>query len=164
MVGTPYQSQDAEVAQNHYYDPHRSAGEEVSSTFEGRHVYIQEVVLIHEDISGDGLVQKGQPVAFYEGVGVVLRTAKATSDNIPIDTEGIWRLSVVSAIDKILIGQSLYITTGGIITDDPTEAQAVIGYALQTVTNGETAVIAVKVHWMGLPWILFWWFLWSQFK
>lgn len=159
----PYQSQESEVATNHYYDPYREAGEEVSSTFEGRHVYVQEVVLIHADISGDGLVQKGQPVAFYEGVGIALETAKSESDNIAIDTEGIWRLSVVAVAD-IVIGQSLFITTAGVVTDDPTNAQAVIGYALQTVTNGATAVIAVKVHWMGVPWIWFWWFLWQLFQ
>ena len=160
MAGEP--SQAAEVAANYYYDPNREAGEEISSTGEGRHVYVQEVVLTHAD-PGDGLVDKGQPVAFWEGVGIALKSATSTSENIPIDTEGIWRLSVV-ATAQVLIGQSLFITTEGVVTDDPTWAQACIGYSLQGISGAGTEVIAVKVHWMGVPWWYFWWFLWAQFK
>jgi len=161
MVGGP--NQEAEVALNHYYDPNPVAGAEISSTYLGRHIYVQEVVLIHQDLLGDGLVKKGQPVAFWDGVGVALKSASSTSENIPIDTEGIWRLSVV-ATAAIVIGQSLYIDANGMVTDDPTNAWAVIGYALQTIAGAGTEVIAVKVHWMGVPWIWFWWLLWSQYK
>ena len=152
--------QAVEVADNPYLNPYASWGEEVSSTYEGRHIVVQEVVLVHADLYGDGLVRKGQPIAFWEGVGIALKTASATSDNIPIDTEGICRVSVVSGIDDIYVGQSLYITNAGVVTDDPTGAMAVFGYALQTVNSGETSVVAVKVHWMSLNWIwLFWYFL-----
>ena len=161
MVAGP--EQEAELASNYYYDPHRGAGEEVSSTYGGRHVYVQEILLIHEDLLGDGLVKKGQPVAFWDGVGIALKSASSTSENIPIDTEGVWRLSVV-ATAAVVVGQALYITDGGVITDDPTTAWAVIGYAVQTIAGAGTEIIAVKVHWMGVPWILFWWFLWSQYK
>jgi len=160
MVGEPEQA--SEVAPNYYYDPNREAGEEISSTYEGRHVYVQEVLLIHTD-PGDGLVDKGQPVAFWDGVGVALKSASSTSENIPIDTEGIWRLSVV-ATGSVHVGQALYIDANGIVTDDPTNAWAVIGYALQAIGEAGTEVIAVKVHWMGVPWILFWWLLWNQYK
>ena len=153
-------SQEAEVAANYYYDPHRAAGEEVSSTFEGRHVYVQEVVLIHAD-PGDGLVDKGQPVGFWDGVGIALESAKLTSDNIPIDTEGIWRLSVV-ATAQIYIGQVLFITNLGVVTDVQAAAWGVIGYALQGISAAGTEIIAVKVHWMGVPWNLFWWDWWPQ--
>lgn len=155
-------AQESEVAANYYYDPNRVAGEEVSSTFGGRHVYVQEVVLIHAD-PGDGLVDKGQPVAFWDGVGIALKSATSTSENIPIDTEGIWRLSVV-AVNPIYIGQSLFITNAGVITDDPTNAWAVIGYSMQAIDEAGTEIIAVKVHWMGVPWIWFWWTWWSQYK
>jgi len=160
MTGGP--EQETELAANYYYNPYGKAGDEVSSTFEGRHVYIQEVLLIHATTS-DGLVDKGQPVAFWEGVGVALKSASSTSENVPIDTEGIWRLSVV-AVNPIVVGQSLFITEDGIVTDDPTSAWAVIGYSLQTIPEAGTSIIAVKVHWMGVPWIWFWWFWWSQFK
>lgn len=160
MVVGPEQA--AEIAPNYYYDTNRKVGEEVSSTFEGRHVYIQEILLIHVD-SSDGLVDKGQPVAFWDGVGVALKSASSTSENIPIDTEGIWRLSVV-ATGPVHVGQALFIDANGIVTDDPTSAWAVIGYALQAITGAGTEIIAVKIHWMGVPWIWFWWLLWSQFK
>jgi len=158
MAGGP--AQEAEIATNYYYDPYREAGEEVSSTGEGRHVYVQEIVLIHAD-PGDGLVDKGQPVAFWDGVGIALKSATSTSENVPIDTEGIWRLSVV-ATWPVVVGQSLFITAAGIVTDDPTVAWAVIGYSMQAITQPGTEIIAVKVHWMGVPWIWFWWFWWNQ--
>ena len=158
MVGGP--AQEAEIATNYYYDPYREAGEEVSSTGEGRHVYVQEIVLIHAD-PGDGLVDKGQPVSFWDGVGIALKSATSTSENVPIDTEGIWRLSVV-AINSVMIGQALFITAAGVVTDDPTVAWAVIGYSMQAITGAGTEIIAVKVHWMGVPWIWFWWFWWNQ--
>ena len=147
--------QPEEVAVNHYYDPYAEAGEEISSTYEGRHIYVQEVVLVHAD-PGDELVNKGQPVAFWEGVGVALKSATSTSENVPIDTEGIWRVSVV-AIAAIVIGQSLFITNAGVVTDDPTSAIAVFGYSLQTITAPGTEIIAVKVHWMSLNWQWLWW-------
>ena len=121
---------------------------------------LQEVVLIHAD-PGDGLVDKGQPVAFWEGVGIALESASSTSDNIPIDTEGIWRLSVV-ATAQIYIGQVLFITNLGVITDTQVAAWGVIGYALQGISAAGTEIIAVKVHWMGVPWNLFWWDWWPQ--
>ena len=158
MVGEP--AQESEIAANYYYDPYREAGEEVSSTFEGRHVYVQEVVLIHAD-PGDGLVDKGQPVAFWDGVGVALKSATSTSENVPIDTEGIWRLSVV-AVNPVVIGQALFITAAGVVTDDPTVAWAVIGYSMQAISEAGTEVIAIKVHWMGVPWIWFWWNWWQS--
>lgn len=161
MAG-PWPEQPSEVADNYYYNPYAEAGEEVSSTGEGRHVYVQEVLLVHAD-NGDGLVDKGQPVAFWEGVGVALKSAESTSENVPIDTEGIWRLSVIAA-NPIYVGQSLFITDAGVVTDDPTSAWAVIGYALQQIAGAGTETIAVKVHWMGVPWIWFWWFWFSQFK
>jgi len=37
------------------------AGEEISSTYEGRHVTLLESELVHLD-NGDGLVNKGDPV------------------------------------------------------------------------------------------------------
>jgi len=160
MNGGP--EQPAEVAANHYYDPNAQAGEEISSTGEGRHVYVQEVTLIHAD-PGDGLVDKGQPVSFWDGVGIALVSAKATSDNIPIDTEGIWRLSVV-ATAQIYIGQVLYITGLGVVTDVADDAWGVMGYAMQGIAAAGTEIIAVKVHWMGVPWNVFWWDWWPQYK
>ncbi|MCJ7829156.1 MAG: DUF2190 family protein [Dehalococcoidia bacterium] len=158
---TGWITQPAEVGPNYYLDSHREAGEEVSSTYEGRHVYIQEKVLVH---AGAGFVQKGQPVGFWEGVGIALKTATSESENVPIDTEGIWRVSVVAEWD-IVIGQSLYISSLGVVTDNPANAMAIFGYSLQTIAEGNTAIIAVKVHWMALNWgWLWWWFEYMQYS
>jgi predicted RecA/RadA family phage recombinase len=159
MAG-PWPEQAAEVAQNYYYDPNRLAGEEVSSTGEGRHIYVQEVVLVHAD-PGDGLVDKGQPVAFFEGVGIALKSATSTSENVPIDTEGIWRVSVV-ATAAVAVGQSLFINTSGVVTDSPENGQAVFGYALQQIAEAGTFIIAVKVHWMSLNWLWLIWWIFNQ--
>ena len=157
MAG-PWPEQPSEIAQNPYYNPYAVAGEEVSSTSEGRHVMVQEVLLVHAD-PGDGLVDKGQPVAFFEGVGIALKSATSTSENVPIDTEGIWRVSVV-ATGAVMVGQSLFINTSGVVTDSPVDGQAVFGYALQQIDGAGTYVIAVKVHWMALNWLwLIWWIL-----
>ncbi|MBU2177637.1 MAG: DUF2190 family protein [Gammaproteobacteria bacterium] len=157
MAG-PWPEQEAEVGTNPYYNAFAEAGQQVSSTFEGRHVNIQEVLLVHADL-GNGLVQKGQPVAFWEGVGIALKTAASTSDSIPVDTEGIWRVSVVAEA-AIAVGQSLFINTSGVVTDSPVDGQAVFGYSLQQVSEAGTYVLAVKVHWMALNWLwLIWWIL-----
>jgi hypothetical protein len=147
-------NQTREITPNPYLDTYREAGEEVSSTFEGRHVTVEESLLMHVD-PGDGLVNKGQPVAFIDGVGIALKSATSTSEKIPIDTEGIWRVSVVvTEVGGIGVGQTLYITAGGVVTDDPTSAQTVFGYSMQQGVQG-TIIVAVKVHWMSLAW-LFW--------
>ena len=157
MAG-PWPEQQAEVAANYYYNPYAQAGAEVSSTYEGRHVYVQEVLLVHAD-PGDDLVDKGQPVAFWVGVGIALKSATSTGENVPIDTEGIWRVSVVAEA-PVGVGQSLFINTSGVVTDSPVDGQAVFGYALQMIAVPGTYVIAVKVHWMALNWLwLIWWML-----
>jgi hypothetical protein len=140
---------------NPYYDTHRSAGEEVSSTFEGRHIEVLESDLVHP-FHADGLVDKGDPVALFDGVGVAMRSAEAATDIITVDTEGVWRLSVtntgVNNFGNITVGQVLFINAAGVITDDWVTAYAIFGYALQPITGVGTMVIAVKVHWMYPYW------------
>jgi predicted RecA/RadA family phage recombinase len=160
MAG-PWPEQASEIAANPYYNPYAQAGEEVSSSNEGRTIYVQEILLVHVD-NGDGLVDKGQPVAFWEGVGIAMKSATSTSENVPIDTEGIWRVSVVGTA-AIYVGQSLFINTSGVVTDSPVDGQAVFGYALQQTAGAGTFTIAVKVHWMALNWLwLIWWMLNQQ--
>lgn len=152
---------------NTYYNPYGANGEEVSSTFEGRHITLQEYWLLHRDLLGNGLVQKGQPVSMYDSaVGVALKTATSQTDPIPIDTEGIWRLEVW-AQDDITPGEVMWICddgagTDGIVTDDPMVSSglpAILGYALEPYTFDaqgpafQPVTMAVKVHWMS-----WWWF------
>ena len=139
---------------NPYYDLHRVAGQEVSSTGEGRHVLFKESDLIHAP--GSGLVQKGQPVAFWDGVGIALKTAQAATDVIPVDTEGIWRVSVqntgINPFGTIKVGQVLFIDSAGIVYDDWQTSFAIFGYAMQEIDSVRTEVISVKVHWMYPYW------------
>jgi hypothetical protein len=153
-----------------YYNPYGQEGEEISSTYEGRHVMVMEENLIHPDntdANGDDFVRKGDPVCFFDGVGVALKTATAVTEVVPIDTEGIWRLMVINTSDlfgPVYVGQTLFIDWwDGTITEDPTVG-SVFGYALQSIDElvdgggdplPNPAIIAVKVHWGG-PW-WFWW-------
>jgi len=150
---------------NPYTNPYEAiAGREISSTFEGRHVNIEETRLRHPDhtdpVTGDDFVRKGDPVAFFDGVGVALKTATALTDSIPVDTEGVWRLSVtntgINTFGDITVGQVLYIDAFGVIYDEWSTSYAIFGYALEPIADpGQgapiTQVIAVKVHWMW-PW------------
>ncbi len=117
---------------NPYYNPYGVAGQQISSTFEGRHVQVQESELIHpEHDDEDDLVRKGDPVLMYGlgGVGIALKTATSIDESVPIDTEGIWRLSVVSYYG-VYVGQPLFIDIDGVVSDDPVEGWAVFGYSL----------------------------------
>jgi len=153
---------------NPYYDPNRLAGEEVSSTFEGRHVLVLESNLVHID-NGDTLVDKGQPVSFGigwagAGVGIALKSASVNTEFVPIDTEGIWRCEVNSEFSMI-VGQIVFITSAGILVDWPPDPEChIFGYTMQPMDAG-TAVIAVKVHWMDTGmWWWFFWYWWEQYK
>lgn len=160
VVGMP-------AAQNPYYNPAAGKGEEVSSTFGGRHVDILEGDLVHPAHS-DGFVNKGDPVSFGigiqgQGVGVAFRSAQSTSDIIAVDTEGIWRCEVVAEF-AMIVGQVVFITSAGVLVDWPPDAEChIFGYTLQPIGAGETATVAVKVHWMdtGIWWWWFW-FWWEQ--
>lgn len=130
-----------------------TAGDECSSTYEGRHITLEESYLTHPT-HADGLVDHGDPVVVGENiVGVAFKSAAAATDLIAIDTEGIWFLSAV-AVDEagnsaIAPGDELYIhkTTAVISkTRNPT-THARFGYALGDVAAGATGVVAIKVHW-----------------
>jgi len=142
-------------AANPYYDVHRLAGEEISSTFGGRHVLIEESFLVHPT-HPDGLVDKGDPVAFFDGVGVALKSAQSATEHIPIDTEGIWRLPVTNTglnnFGTITVGQVLFIDAAGIVYDHWVTSFAIFGYALQEILAVTTEIIAVKVHWQYPYW------------
>lgn len=150
---------------NPYYSANGRAGEEVSSTYEGRHVLLLESDLVHVP-SGGTLVKKGQPVSFGigwngAGVGIALQSAEAATDTIPVDTEGIWRCEVVAGFG-VIVGQVIFITSAGVLVDWPPDpACHIFGYAMETM-GVETKTIAIKVHWMdtGIWWWYFWW--WYQ--
>jgi len=140
-----------------YLATNATSGDECSSTYEGRHITLEESLLTHPS-HADSLVDKGDPVIFGGangfGVGVAFKSAAAATDFIAIDTEGIWFLDVVasdddgtSAVDE---GDVIYInlTTCVLSKIKNSNTQRVFGYALGDLTASATAdVVAVKVHW-----------------
>jgi len=130
-------------------------GDEISSTYEGRHITLLESDLVHPT-HADGFVDKGDPVVSATGrpaiVGVAFKNAAAATDQIAIDTEGIWNLDVVATDDAganaVAGGDCIYInTTTAVLSKISNQAtQVPFGYALGIVTSGVTNAIAVKVH------------------
>ncbi len=143
------------------YDANGTENDQVSSTYEGRHL-----TFLESDITGHEhtWVTKGHPVVVGEHiVGVVLAivrvdgtfgaAATAAGDLISIDSEGIFDLSVVATDEDgdnaVVAGDELYIhRTTGIISKNYNKAtHAHFGYALGSVSSSNTAIIAVKGHW-----------------
>jgi len=129
-----------------------TAGDEVSSTYEGRHLTFTESQLTHPSHT-DGFVDKGDAVLCGNNiVGVAFTSAAATTDLVAIDSEGIWQLSVVATDDDgnvaVAVGDELFInTTTCILSKNANKAvQQRFGYALYAIGAGETDVIPVKVH------------------
>jgi hypothetical protein len=128
-----------------------TAGDEVSSTYEGRHLTFSESQLTHPSHT-DTFVERGDPVVVGDKiVGVSFKEAAAATDLIAIDTEGIWQLSVVASDDNgaiaVAVGDELFInkTTCIISKIRNIATQIPFGYALYPIAAG-TDVIPVKVH------------------
>jgi len=131
----------------------RTAGTEISSTYEGRHITIEESLLAHPSHPADGFVDKGDPVLLGEDIiGVALLSAAAATDFISIDTEGIWFLSALAEDDDgasaIAPGDALYLnkTTCIISKIMNKHTHQHFGYSLGDIAAG-TDIVAVKVHW-----------------
>jgi hypothetical protein len=145
-----------------YLSTGKTAGDECSSTYEGRHVTIEESLLAHAYHS-DGLVDKGDPCILGDNiVGVAFKSAVAATDLIALDTEGIWFLNVVGAVSDgtsdgiakaLSAGDPVYIEytpgTGCNLSgeSDPNRFQ-LFGYLLGDVSAHLTTptLVAVKVH------------------
>jgi len=143
---------------------YRTAGEEGSSTFEGRYLTFVESDLVHPYHS-DGFVDKGDPVLVGDNiVGVAMTSAAAATDLIAIDTEGIWYLNVLGCIsngasagvahagvagDPVYIqrtpGTDVYLLSG----EQESDKFAPFGYILGATTASTTVptLVAVKVQW-----------------
>lgn len=140
---------------NAYSVTGKSAGDQVSSSGEGRHITLYESELTHPDHEDDGvdLVEKGDPVLVGDViVGVALKTALATTDLIPIDTEGIWVLAVdpsgMMGGGTVDVGDAIYIDDAAALIT--LNAGQLFGYALTPLSYGTVAAnVVVKVHWGG---------------
>ena len=129
-------------------------GEEISSTYEGRHITCTAAELLTDD--GSGVATKGHACVFglvgLQAVGVCFNTG-TTTDLIAIDTEGIWALPVVGADDggnrALSPGEPVFInvTTGVISGIRDNDTQIPFGYLLTEAATTVATVSAVKVHW-----------------
>jgi predicted RecA/RadA family phage recombinase len=135
-----------------------NVGAEVSSSYEGRVVTLEESLLVHPYHS-DGLVNKGDPVVVGRLVGVALKSAAAATDQIPIDTEGIWGLNVFGSISDgtadgvastLAVGTPVYInkTTAVLSGISDSGNWVPFGVLLTEVASGAAllTLAAVKVH------------------
>ena len=124
----------------------QGAGEECSSSSEGRYLTFLESELTHA-AGGDGFVNGGDPVNVGVLVGVAMTDASAATDLISIDTEGIWFLNVYAqnaqGPSAVAIGDQLYVTASVV---SKIATGVLFGWALSVVAQGTTAVCAVKVH------------------
>jgi len=142
-----------------------TAGEECSSTYEGRHITVEESYLAHAYHS-DGLVDKGDPCIIGENiVGVALNDAAAATDLIALDTEGIWFLNVVGSVsDGTSDGIAKALAPGDVVYIEQTPGSGVnlsgesdpnrfkqFGFLLGDVNANVTTatLVAVKVHGEG---------------
>jgi len=125
----------------------KSAGEQISSTYEGRHVTLYASELTH----AGSVVTKGLPVVFGEAVGIAFTTEVAGTDLIAVDTEGIWTVDVLAENDDGAIavahGDRLFIhrTTCVVSKISAPETHIPFGIAYGAVDTG-TKSIAVKIH------------------
>jgi len=151
----------------------KTAGDQISSTYEGRHVTLRDDELIHKYTGAldDGFVDKGDAVVFCKagngtvgkGVGVAFIDGAASADLIPVDTEGIFALLVYADDDaggsEVVPGDPLFIDTvtaqegaagvgiGCISKRRNLVSQVPFGYALGNIDSAGEGVIAVKLHW-----------------
>lgn len=144
----------------------KTAGDQISSTYEGRHITLEESYMVHPYHAADGFVDKGDPVLIGdEIVGVAFDSAAAATDYIAIDTEGIFFLNVFGCISDgtvngaahtLSAGDPVYIKrvpgAGTTILSGQSDPQNYrrFGYLLGDVTadleSGTPDLVAVKVH------------------
>ena len=131
------------------------AGEEVSSTYEGRHITVEESRLIHP-FHADGFVDKGDPVivcataatsphaTYGRAVGVALNSASAITDLIAIDTEGIWQMVAYADDDAgtqaIAPGDALWISDDSTTTDASIASNGTGDAAISKIRSNVTQV------------------------
>ena len=124
------------------------AGDEISSTYEGRHVTFLASELTH----AGALVTKGLPVVCGKIVGIPFKTEVLGTDLIAVDTEGIWIVDVFAqndaGVSAVAGGDELFInsTTCVVSKISAVGTQVPFGYALGIVGAGLTETIAVKLH------------------
>lgn len=132
----------------------KSAGDRLYGPYVSRYLTFAESVFTHP-AHDDGFVDKGDPVVIGtetgDGLaGIAEESAASASQEITIDTEGIFVLTVIAKKEAgqdsaIAIGDRLYIHKSNCqISKNSGYRQ--FGYALSTLTAGETGLVSVRVH------------------
>lgn len=96
----------------------------------------------------DGLVDSGDPVVQGVIVGVSLKDGLASTDEVSVDTHGVWDLSVVANDGgdvAVVIGDQLWID-GATAVINKNSAKTKYGVALKAITSGATATIPVRIN------------------
>jgi|SRR5437016_2382103 len=114
---------------------------------DGKTVTVVASALVHPSHS-DSLPHAGDPVLVGSLVGVCTESAAASTDNLDVATEGVFKLSVTgtnqSGNSAVAFGDKLFLDgSSAVITKDSTKTE--FGIALGAVDSAATAVIPVKV-------------------
>ncbi|GAH76232.1 unnamed protein product [marine sediment metagenome] len=123
----------------------KSAGDRLYGPHQSRYVTLPESQLVHPEHDADpalDFVEKGDPVLVNGEtlIGVALKSAEADTDEITIDTEGIFVLMVNGSGEDI--GNPIHINSSAGLT---TSFGTAFGWALSALASGES-LVAVKVH------------------
>ena len=104
-----------------------------------------ESALTHPSHS-DNLVDSGDPVVIGRLVGVAATSASASTDLISIELEGVHDLSVTTIHNGITAGETVYISSSAILSDDYTGTP--FGTAMEAITL-VTATDTINVRLFG---------------
>lgn len=91
-----------------------------------------------------GFTAAGDPVLIGRIAGVATNDALASTDNVVVQTDGVFNLSVSTIHNGLSVGETVYIDpTTCALTDDQTDTP--FGVALAVVAMGATTIIPVKL-------------------
>ncbi len=125
----------------------KNSGDQISSTYEGRHLTLEERSLTHPE-RDSGLVVVGDPVVVGGIVGRAFTSATSERDQIAIDTEGIWAFNVI-LLGGGEIGDSIFINENTAVLSNDDADGVFFGYLLasyDTVPYDEPQLVPVKIH------------------
>lgn len=118
------------------------AGSSVFGDNEGRKLTLLESALTHPTHT-DGFVDKGDPVADGNIVGVAMASAEASTEYIAVNTDCAYNLSVVASnlngTSAVAIGDQLYIGSDGVISKKANGTP--FGIALASASGSASATV-----------------------
>ena len=136
-------------------DPYPSARTAGQAQVGGRLLSLQvlESILVHPT-HADGFADTGDPVivggAAGNLIGVARTSAAAATDNVTVDTDGIWNLAVTPGAGLALtanVTQKVYINTSTAVLQTSPTTGLLFGYSLSraAVTSPSTTVVPIRL-------------------